>query len=337
MKPRSGADRSEPYSQTLPIQAAGQSLVTNPRKICRVGRELGKFDCRYWTGIPLTKAGPRKARRRGLQRTTSALTATVLGAVLTAATAVARQAPAPDDAPPVGTSSTTTKTGPESASEAANSQLYGMSVTRGARYLLRNGLDYLSYQQYDRALKFLREAEARVNDQKTRKVQMELNGAEVTALKQGIEAAQRGLRRASNAESPYALSDKSRPANGFTPAKPSTLVAARGGKANSLSRNAKAAPVTPRELLGSEGDDPGQPVRLASGEMPASDQPGEIDPTVRPGPTNNPAASRPTIADGSATIPEAPQIPLVSPPARSDGSQRTRASGGSRRSASGQR
>ena len=32
----------------------------------------------------------------------------------------------------------------------ATSQLYGMSATRGARYLLRNGLDYLGYQQYER-------------------------------------------------------------------------------------------------------------------------------------------------------------------------------------------
>ena len=36
-----------------------------------------------------------------------------------------------------------------------------MPATRGARYLLRNGLDYLGYQQYERALKFLREAETR--------------------------------------------------------------------------------------------------------------------------------------------------------------------------------
>ena len=45
------------------------------------------------------------------------------------------------------------------------------------------------------------------------------------ALKQGIEAAQRGLRRASDAESPYALSDQSRPGNGFTPARPATRLA----------------------------------------------------------------------------------------------------------------
>ena len=74
---------------------------------------------------------------------------------------------------------------PTSATAAANSQLYGMTVTRGARYLLRNGLDYLSYQQYDRALKFLREAEARITEQKSRKVQKELNDAEVTRAQAG--------------------------------------------------------------------------------------------------------------------------------------------------------
>ena len=48
-----------------------------------------------------------------------------------------------------------------------------MTTSRGARYLLRNGLDYLSYQQYDRSLKFLREAETR---------KKELNDAEKLAL-----------------------------------------------------------------------------------------------------------------------------------------------------------
>ena len=115
-----------------------------------------------------------------------------------------------------------------SATEAVSSQLYGMSVSRGARFLLRNGLDYLSYQQYDRALNFLREAEASVTEQKSRKVQIELNDAEVTALKAGYRVRPAGLRRASDADSPYALSDKSRPATVSCPAKPSTQLAERG-------------------------------------------------------------------------------------------------------------
>ena len=84
---------------------------------------------------------------------------------------------------------------------------------------------------------------------------MELNDAEVLALKQGIEAAQRGLRRASNAESPYALSDQSRPANGFTPAKPSTQLATNSNQTEPTNREAKATSPAPPSLLGSDGDD----------------------------------------------------------------------------------
>ena len=77
--------------------------------------------------------------------------------------------------------------------ESAQSTVYGMTAARGARYLLRNGLDYLNYQQYERALKFLRDAESR---------QKELNDAEKRALKRGIERAQRGLREAADADVP---------------------------------------------------------------------------------------------------------------------------------------
>ena len=106
-----------------------------------------------------------------MQRTTSALTTVVLGAALTASTVLAQQLVAPDDSRPEGSSAT--KSNAALDSTAANSQVYGMTVTRSARVLLRNGLDYLSYQQYDRALKFLRDAEARVNQQKSLKVKKE--------------------------------------------------------------------------------------------------------------------------------------------------------------------
>ena len=92
-----------------------------------------------------------------------------------------------------------------------------MAATRGARYLLRNGLDYINYQEYDRALRYLREAETR---------QKELNDAERRALKQAIERAQRGLREAVGSEAPYALSRRSHRAGGFAPAKPDTAIAA---------------------------------------------------------------------------------------------------------------
>ena len=75
----------------------------------------------------------------------------------------------------------------------------GCQVKAGARYLLRNGLDYLSYGEYQRALKFLRETESRKN---------ELNDGEILVLKKSIEKAQRGLREAADAESPTLLATK---------------------------------------------------------------------------------------------------------------------------------
>ncbi len=247
-----------------------------------------------------------------MQRTTSALTTAVLGAVLTASTVLAQQLAPPDDSPKGGSSATKSIATLDSGTAAANSQVYGMTVTRGARALLRNGLDYLSYQQYDRALKFLREAEARVNQQKSAKGQKELNDAEVLALKQGIETAQRGLRRASDAESPYALSDQSRPANGFTPAKPATRIAENSEQTKSQSRRPTATPTAPPSLLGSDGDEQGEPIRLASGETPISVQPA----TANSGPRSTDHTEAPAFAhsesDEATTMPETPQIPAVS-------------------------
>jgi hypothetical protein len=247
-----------------------------------------------------------------LQHTTSALTTVVLGAALTASTVLAQQLPSQDDAPAGGSSSAKSLAAPDSATVAANSQLYGMTATRGARYLLRNGLDYLSYQQYDRALKFLREAEARIDQQKGRKVQKELNDAEVLALKQGIDAAQRGLRRASDAESPYALSDHSRPGHGFTPAKPTNRLAANDNQARSLDRRAKATSVAPPSMLGSDGDEQGEPIQLASGETPVNNESTQINPAPNSVNDKNALAVGHAEFDEPANMPETPQIPTVS-------------------------
>jgi hypothetical protein len=248
-----------------------------------------------------------------LQRTTSALTTVVLGAALTASTVLAQQLAAPDDAPRSGSPATKSTAALDSAA-AANSQVYGMTVTRSARVLLRNGLDYLSYQQYDRALKFLREAESRVNQQKSLKIKkelLELNDAEVLALKQGIEAAQRGLRKASDAESPYALSDQSRPANGFTPAKPATLIA-ESKQTKSLNRRSKTAPPTPPSVLGSDGDEQAEPIRLASNETPVSDQPAAAIPSPHLTDNTKAPALAHSESDEPTAVPETPQIPTVS-------------------------
>ena len=136
----------------------------------------------------------------------------------------------------------------------------------------------------------------------------------MTALKQGIETAQRGLRRASNAETPYALSDKSRPANGFTPARPSNQLAVRGKSSNAIDRQAKVTPVAARNsLISSDDDDRGEPVRLTSGERVLSDQPTALNPLPRPVSNNSNSPTPSSIdTDGPTNIPETPQMPLVS-------------------------
>ena len=108
-----------------------------------------------------------------MHRTSSALTATILGALLMAPTVWAQPSTPPSTSPGA-------KSVRPDAATAESVPLYGVTPSRGARYLLRNGLDYLSYQQYERSLKFLREAETR---------KKELNEAEQLALKQGIERA----------------------------------------------------------------------------------------------------------------------------------------------------
>lgn len=78
-----------------------------------------------------------------------------------------------------------------------------MSASRGARHLLRNGNDYLSYRQYERALAFFREAETR---------QKELTEAERLALRKGIQKARQGMREPDNTPEPAALAGRARPA-----------------------------------------------------------------------------------------------------------------------------
>jgi hypothetical protein len=107
-----------------------------------------------------------------VSRPTSIMIAALLGTTLTASVALGQQssrnAPANPGAAP----------------------LDPMAASRGARHLLRNGTDYLSYQEYERALEFFREAE---------KKKEELSTAERQTLKLGIESAQKGMREAANA------------------------------------------------------------------------------------------------------------------------------------------
>ena len=243
-----------------------------------------------------------------MRRTSSALTTTILGAIIMASTVSAQQflpsassrrgsaaasasasesAPAPDSA---------TAPAPPAGSKA--DPIFGMAASRGARYLLRNGLDYLNYQEYERALKYFREAETR---------QKELNEAERLSLKQGIERAQRGLREAVGSETPYALSKRSRRAGGFAAAKPDSQIAV----ASSSSAQPRSAGATPR-ITNREGDDQGEPVRLARAEIASTTTAASAavaSPEPIPGEMPKPL---PLASDQPAQLPEIPKLPQVS-------------------------
>ena len=109
-----------------------------------------------------------------MRRRTSAWIAVALGAGLTASGVVlAQQASGP---------------GAVASDSAA---LYGAGGSR-VRYLLRNGLDYIQYQEYERALKFLRDAEVRSK---------ELSSAERLQLVRGSSSAG-GLRAVADVQYP---------------------------------------------------------------------------------------------------------------------------------------
>ena len=239
-----------------------------------------------------------------MRRKMSALTTTILGAVVTASTVSAQQLPPSNQAP------RNKSAAPESttATEPDADPLFGMTAMRGVRYLLRNGLDYLNYQQYERALKFLREAEKRDGEAEKRG-KGELNKTEKLALKQGIERAQRGLRDAADAEAPYALSDRSRRRNGFTAAKPDNQVASNTTHEPSPPTS-KASRLDRPSRLGNESEDQGEPIRLASADLVSSDPVSRSSPS--PGSTNTKNAPSDDRA-GSARSAHLPEIPVLPP------------------------
>src|SRR3954471_20129184 len=135
-------------------------------------------------GAPASAGPPApasQARRRVLRRPTSALTTAILGTALMVPDLPAQQMPT------AGAPTTTVSP---------------TMLARGARYLLRNGWDYITYQEYERALGFFREAEVR---------KTELTKDELQYLYQGIAKAQAGMREASNTTRSYAKSGKRRP------------------------------------------------------------------------------------------------------------------------------
>ncbi len=80
-------------------------------------------------------------------------------------------------------------------------------ASRSARYLLRNGVDYVAYKQFAKALRFLRAAESR---------QGELDDGERKDLRVALDGAQRGLRESGD----VATRNRSRRPGAMTTAAP---------------------------------------------------------------------------------------------------------------------
>lgn len=175
-----------------------------------------------------------------------------------------------------------------------------LMASRPTRYLLRNGLDYLAYREYARALNFFRAVEAR---------QADLNDAELKQLKNGIARAQQGLREAVNNAKVATASSKGRAV-----VQPGAFALAKPGQGQA------SAPI--------------DPLQLASAELPApppisaSDLPALPPPMAAPAePTQDPAPARSTsrsafgglaqtrVKSPFADPPAAPAEPTASDPA----------------------
>jgi len=216
-----------------------------------------------------------------LRRTTSTWTAAILGAALSAQAVSAQQSPTAANA---RGSSSTTESDPS----------FGMAAARGARNLLRNGLDYIDYQEFERALKYLREAERRAD---------ELNEPERVKLQEGIERAQRGLREAIGSDEPYALSERSHRSGDAAPA----VAAASSGRF----AVAKPQPTTAPKR---EGDDRGEPIQLAGAEVAVPPPPRRDAPVPdQPAPPQIELAPAPASVSADAPL-ELVDVEIPTPP-----------------------
>jgi hypothetical protein len=175
-----------------------------------------------------------------------------------------------------------------------------MTASRGARYLLRNGWDYLKYQEYERALSFFREAEGR---------KQELNDAERRALAQGIDEARKALRETAegSARPAYALSGQARRPGAFSMGQPAPAPAAEPIQLTGAETIAAPLPPLPAEATppvslpplpgGAEGQTP------AAGTAPASASASGSASTPAPGTEGLPAPPPLTALPASETAP----------------------------------
>jgi len=219
-----------------------------------------------------------------LRRSTSVLTAAVLGTALSATTLIAQQ------------------TAPTSGPEMSNAFIPGTTASRGARYLLRNGWDYLKYQEYERSLKFFMEAQAK---------QAELNPSERLALTQAIDQARRGMREAGDGSARKAYAGRG-PIR-----RPGALALAKTPKpaqAQEPASNLAASPAREPIQLAS-ATSPSEPARNALPQLPA-DAPSTPEMNLPPLPLDATVVAAKANVD-SETVPantESGLAPLLAPP-----------------------
>ncbi len=181
------------------------------------------------------------------------------------------------------------------ASAPADSAIDPAMAARPARYLLRNGQDYLSYREYDRALHFFRTIETRKG---------ELTDAEQQQLRQGIARAQQGKREAVNG--PHVVAQpKGRPTN-----PPGSFALAQAPQPKS----ARPAVAVAKRAMAPE------PVQLTSGTMPAVEETSVAVATMaEPAPVSPPSAVVPSVESAPAPL-DLPVAAAVPPtPTTADG------------------
>jgi len=248
-----------------------------------------------------------------LRRPIFALSSALAAVGLSAGLARAQQQP-----------STAAGQSPSSSADAADSSM----ANRPARYLLRNGLDYLAYREYDRALSFFRSLETR---------QGELNDSERGQLKKGITQAQAGKREASNSPRVVAIR-KGRSANppgAFVLARPAAPepVLLTGGSAPAPSDASAPAvalaamPSAPATAPAATTAEVAEPAPLSPGPAtgPAVAAPNDLDlprlpappPQALPDLSAPPApAADPATAPASVVAPAPPPLTLEPSPAQ---------------------
>jgi hypothetical protein len=161
-------------------------------------------------------------------------------------------------------------------------------AARPARYLLRNGMDYLAYREYERALSFLKAIQNR---------QEELSEIERIQLKKGITLAQQGIREAANGPRVIAT----------TKARPSVQPGAYA-----LAKPAAAAETPAAEVAATADPKPNPDGVQLAGAVLSSPPQGSLNPSELPSlpaPIANPEAAPPvptTLANQPAPLPEVP-------------------------------